>query len=95
MAELEAEIRDAVARGDFAAAATLWNEWTRCVAGRIQSSSLTAPEWEQATRLYQWGRTVLLCERSHLQQQLNSAHAAEVYRSFTGANGAHFVTGDF
>jgi hypothetical protein len=64
-------IRHAVNSGEFDRAQVLWNQ---CVAGlseELSNGRLSAARLAEVHELVEWSRTVVLCERAHLQSKLN------------------------
>jgi predicted protein tyrosine phosphatase len=68
-------IRKAVSAGEFGRAQILWDE---CAARLDEDTSigcLTEATLSEVRELLEWSRIVVLCERAHVQAQLNRLHA--------------------
>ena len=72
-------IRQAVSAGEFGRAQLLWKECAAALAEELSSGSLPEARLKEVRELVEWSRIVALCERAHLQDQLNSLHVAGEY----------------
>ena len=73
-------IRQAVNSEEFERALFLWNECAAGLAVELSSRCLTEARLAEVRELVEWSRTVVLCERAHMQHQLNRLHVAGEYR---------------
>jgi hypothetical protein len=73
-------IRQAVNSGEFARAQLLWNEYASGLAGEFNGGRLSEAGLAEVREFVEWSRTVVLCERAHLQDQLNRLQR-ELYRA--------------
>jgi hypothetical protein len=74
-------IRQAVNSGEFGRAQFLWQECAAGLAEELSRGSLSEARLKEVGELVEWSRIVALCERAHLQDQLNSLHVALEYES--------------
>jgi hypothetical protein len=81
-----AEIRAAIASGNYELALRLWNEYTSEIRDAIEQRALPEEAFAEFCGLADWGRTMLQCSRAHLLDQLNSRYVAGVYASQSGAS---------
>jgi hypothetical protein len=88
------QIRNAIERGEYGRAGTLWQEWSGSMAPRISAGTLDPKEWARASELYRWSRNLLIAERTHLLASLNTVHAAAAYGPPATASSC-FVQGSF
>ncbi|MCX6627570.1 MAG: hypothetical protein NTW28_08075 [Candidatus Solibacter sp.] len=72
-------IRQAVNSGEFDRAQFLWNQCAAGLAEELRTGSLSAARLSEVRELVEWSRLVVLCERAHMQDQLNSLHVAGEY----------------
>jgi hypothetical protein len=72
-------IRQAVNSGEFGRAQFLWQECAAGLAEELSNGSLSEARLKEVRELVEWARMVALCERAHLQDQLNSLHVAGEY----------------
>jgi predicted protein tyrosine phosphatase len=76
-------IRQALNSGEFGRAQVLWNECVGGLAEDVINRRLTEARLSDVRELVEWSRIVVLCERAHLQDQLNrlqtELHVAEGY----------------
>jgi hypothetical protein len=72
-------IRQAVNSGEFRRAQLLWKECAAGLAEELSSGRLTEARLSEVRELVEWSRTVVLCARAHLQDQLNGLHVAREY----------------
>lgn len=72
-------IRQAVNSGEFDRAWLLWNELAAGLEEELHNRSLTAARLAEVNELIAWSRSVVLCDRAHIQDQLNSMHVAGEY----------------
>jgi hypothetical protein len=72
-------IRQAVNSGEFGRAQLLWKECAAGLAEELSNGRLTEARLSEVRELVEWSRTVVLCARAHLQDQLNSLHVAGEY----------------
>ena len=72
-------IRQAVNSGEFDRAQLLWNQCAAGLAEELSNGSLSAARLFEVRELVEWSRIVVLCERAHLRDQLNSLHVAGEY----------------
>jgi hypothetical protein len=64
-------IRQAVTSGEFERAQLLWNQCAAEMAEELASRRLTVARLVEVRELVEWSRVVILCERAHLQTQIN------------------------
>ncbi len=64
-------VRHAINSGEFDRAQLLWNQCAAGLAEELSSRCLSATRLEEVRELVEWSRTVVLCERAHLQNKLN------------------------
>jgi hypothetical protein len=64
-------IRQAVNSGEFDRAQLLWNQYAAGLAEELSNRCLSAARLAEVRELVEWSRTVVMCERSHLQSKLN------------------------
>ncbi|MBZ5727988.1 MAG: hypothetical protein LAP87_23720 [Acidobacteriia bacterium] len=72
-------VRQAVASGEFARAQRLWNEYAARFEAELARGAIGEARLAEMRELVEWSRTVVLCARAHLGDQLDSAHVAEEY----------------
>ena len=72
-------IRQAVSSGEYERAQFLWSECAAALAGELSRGRLTEARLSEVRELMEWSRTVVLCARAHMQDQLNSLHVAGEY----------------
>ena len=72
-------IRYAVNSGDFDRAQLLWDQCAAGLAEELRDGSLSEVRLAEVRELVEWSRIVVLCERAHLRDQLNSLHVAGEY----------------
>jgi hypothetical protein len=80
-------IRQAVSAGEFGRAQLLWNECVANLAEQARNKSLTEARLHEIRQLVDWTRTVVLCERVRMTDQLNSLRVAGEYEQ--GAPAPH------
>jgi hypothetical protein len=68
-------IRQAVNAGEFDRAQLLWNQCAAGLAEELSNRRLSGARLGQVRELVEWSRFVVLCERAHLQGQLNRLQA--------------------
>ena len=95
MAEHAARIRQAVERGEFREAASLWEDWSAVLAQSMSEQTLDPAQWERAKELYHWSRTVMVCERTHLLHRLNTLHAAGAYAAPNSVRKSSLIRSSF
>ena len=64
-------IRRAVSSGEYDRAQLLWNQCAAGLAEELSGRCLSAARLAEVRELVDWSRTVVLCERAHLQNKLN------------------------
>ena len=64
-------IRQAVSSGEFERANLLWNDAAAGLSLELSNACLSAERLQEVRELVEWSRTVVLCERTHLLDQLN------------------------
>ncbi len=64
-------IRHAVNSGEFERARFLWNQCAAGLAEELSNRCLSPARLEELRELVEWSRTVVMCERAHLQNKLN------------------------
>jgi hypothetical protein len=64
-------VRHAVNSGEFDRAQLLWNQCAAALSEELSNRSLSAARLAEVRELVEWSRTVVLCERAHLQNELN------------------------
>lgn len=72
-------IRQAVISGEFDRAQFLWNQCVNVLAEELRTGSLSAARLSEVQELVAWSRDVVLCERAHLLNELNSLHVSGEY----------------
>ena len=72
-------IRQAVNSGEFSSAQVLWSECAVGLTEELHDGSLTEARLCEVRQLVEWSRTVVLCARARLMDQLNSLHVAGEY----------------
>jgi hypothetical protein len=72
-------IRQAVECGEFSKAQLLWNECAAALADELSKGRLSEAVLAEVGELVEWSGAVVLCERAHMQNQLNSLHVAGEY----------------
>ena len=72
-------IRQAVSCGEFDRAQLLWKECVAALEKELRCGCLSEARLREVRELVEWSRTVVLCERARLQDQLNSLHVAGEY----------------
>ena len=95
MPDPAAELRYAIERGEYARAANLWSAWTSELARRREGHAADSAEWERYREAYGWARGVLLAERAHLLDRINTLHAAGAYGAAPVIRAASLVQGSF
>ena len=95
MSDPAGQIRYAIERGEFVRALELWQQWSAGLTVQIQAGTLDPAEWARAGEIYHWSRNVLLGERAHLLERLNTAHAAGAYGPPTVATDPTLIRGRF
>ena len=74
-----AEIRDAVASGDWAAVLELWSAYADGIRLEIEQRRCTTERMAEAREFLAWAARVALCERAQTQARLDALHAANLY----------------
>ena len=64
-------IRQAVNSGEFARAQLLWEQCASGLADEWSKGSLSGARLAEVRELVEWSRTAVLCERAHIEDQLN------------------------
>jgi hypothetical protein len=72
-------MRQAVSSGEFCRAHLLWQECAAGLLEELSNQTLSAARLKEVGELVEWSRTVALCSRAHLQDQLNGLHVAREY----------------
>ncbi len=73
------DIRQAVAAEEYERAQHLWSQCAAEVGQELNLGSLTEARLVEIRELVEWSRSVVLCARSHMLDQLNSLHIAGEY----------------
>jgi hypothetical protein len=92
-------IRQAVNSGEFERAQLLWNQCAASMAEELSGGRLTAARLAEVRELVEWSRVVVLCDRAHIQNQLNNLqgglHVAEEYELSAAASAPRIVAASF
>ena len=72
-------IRQAVISGEFGRAQLLWDQCAAGLAEELSIGCLSEARLSEVRELVEWSRIVVLCERAHLLDQINSLHVAGEY----------------
>jgi hypothetical protein len=88
-------IRQAVNSGEFDRAQLLWNECAAGLEEELNHGCLSEARLREVRELVEWSRTVVLCERAHLMNQLNSLHVAGEYELPAAARTHRIVEASF
>ncbi|MBS1860025.1 MAG: hypothetical protein JST11_31940 [Acidobacteria bacterium] len=72
-------IRQAVARGDYAAAREAWQRYAAALGAEIRAGVAGPERRRELEELYRWCLQVVTCARARAVDCLNGAHAASVY----------------
>jgi hypothetical protein len=92
-------IRQAVISGEFDRAQRLWNDCAAELAGQLGSGCLTEAMLAEVRALVEWSRVAVLCERAHLQNQLDrlqtELHVAGEYELSAQLPGHRIVAASF
>jgi hypothetical protein len=64
-------VRHAINSGEFDRAQLLWNQCAAELAEELSNRCLSAARLAEVREFVEWSRTVVLCERAHLQNKLN------------------------
>jgi hypothetical protein len=78
-------IRQAVARGDYAAAQAAWQRYADALGAELRAGTARPGRRQELEELYAWCRQVVTCARARAVDCLNGAHAASVYAAVPGA----------
>ena len=76
-----ADIRKAVASGEWQAALGHWEVYAAGIREEIRRGACTRTRMAEARKLLDWARRVVLCARAQAQNRLNTIHAARQYGS--------------
>ena len=73
------EIREAIAAQDYRTALRLWNGYVNQVRCDLSNGDFPAERVAEVRELFHWGRSALLCSRSHYLDRLNATYVAAAY----------------
>jgi len=76
---LTADLRNAVASGEFRKALALWEDHARQLRGELQSGRFTKEKLAETRELAEYCRVTALCARAHAQARLNRIAVARRY----------------
>src|SRR5712691_10625150 len=76
---LAGSIRKAVGSGEYQKALLLWNTYAARLQEELRQGACSRTRLAEARELVEWSRRVVLCARTHAQDQLNSLYAAAEY----------------
>jgi hypothetical protein len=74
-----AEMRKAVASGDWPLVLRLWEAYAAGILEEIGRGTCTRVRMTEAREFLEWTRRVVLCSRAQAQNQLDRIHAARQY----------------
>ena len=74
-------IREAIGREQYRNALVQWNDYARQLRQAIEAGTLAADQMEDARRLYEWARPVLLGGRAQLRERVHELEVATAYRA--------------
>ena len=77
-------IREAVRREQYQEALAQWNDYARQLRQAAEAGTLTPDQMEEARRLYEWARPVLLGGRAQLRERVRELEVAAAYRRQPG-----------
>ena len=75
-----AYIRDAIGREQYREALARWNDYARQLGEAAQAGTLAPDQMEEARRLYEWARPVLVGGRAQLRERVRELEVAVAYR---------------
>ena len=91
--------RGAVGSGEYERAHRLWNECAAVLDEEVGIRGLSEGDVAGVGELLEWSRTVVMCERAHLQEQLNrlqaELHVEAGYECQDSAAPPHMVATSF
>jgi hypothetical protein len=64
-------VRHAINSGEFDRALLLWSQCAAGLDAELSTRRLSVARLAEVRELVEWSRTVVLCERAHLQNKLN------------------------
>ncbi|HLK49821.1 MAG TPA: hypothetical protein VKT49_16880 [Bryobacteraceae bacterium] len=73
-------IREAIRRGQYGEALAQWNDYARQLRHATEAGTLAPDQMEEARRLYEWARPLLLGGRAQLRQRVRELEVAAAYR---------------
>lgn len=77
----EAEyIREAIRREQYREALAQWNDYARHLRHAAEAGTLALDQMEDARKLYEWARPVLLGGRAQLRERVHELEVAAAYR---------------
>ena len=88
-------IRQAVSCGEFGRAQILWKECAAGLAEELSRGCLAESRLAEVRELVDWSRTVVLCERTRVLNQLNHLHVAGEYEVATLTCAPRLVSASF
>jgi hypothetical protein len=73
-------IRDAIRRERYAEALAQWKDYAGQLRQAIDAGTLAADQMEDARKLYEWARPVVLGGRAQLRERVHELEVATAYR---------------
>ena len=73
-------IRESIGREQYGEALAQWNDYARQLRQAIEAGRLEPDQMEEARRLYEWARPLLICGRAQLRERVHELEVAVAYR---------------
>ena len=90
--DIMARFRFHLSREEYAEAEDAWRRLVERLEPRLRKGNFPPQEWAPVAALYDWSRSVLLCARARMADQLNASHVASRYGSPAEASTRHIRT---
>ncbi|HEY1240532.1 MAG TPA: hypothetical protein VGF16_08235 [Bryobacteraceae bacterium] len=74
-----AYILEAIGREEYHKALVQWKTYAQRLRRAVEAGLLSGDQMEEARRLYEWARPLLLGARAHLQAQIDELAVAAAY----------------
>lgn len=85
-------IREAIRREQYREALAQWNDYARQLRAAAEAGTLAPDQMEEARRLYEWARPILLGGRAQLRDRVHELEVAAAYGRRPSAPARHLET---
>jgi len=72
-------IREAIRREQYREALAQWNDYARQLQQAVDAGALAPDQMEEARRLYEWARPILLACAAQLRERVRELEVASAY----------------